>query len=140
MFWVAILLLLGRGFDLYLLVQPGLLDSPQFGIWEIAPLAVALPLAVFAFRRAFSRASPVPRQDPMLAESAIVVTSPFSLRMTDRAVPSASVSDLIVGATFIRVEGGCRGGLVFNLRLNSLLFSISTHSQSNLTTFTPHHP
>ena len=66
---VAILLLVGRAFDVYLLVQPGLMASPHFGVWEIAPFAFALPVAGLALVRAFGRAAPVPRKDPMLPES-----------------------------------------------------------------------
>ena len=69
MFWVAILLLVGRAFDLFLLIQPGLYESPHFGVWEIAPLAATVPIAVIVLMRAFGRANPVPRQDPMLGES-----------------------------------------------------------------------
>ena len=69
MFWVAILLLVGRVFDLYLLIQPGLLDSPAFGVWEIAPLVATVPVALIVLSRAFGKASPVPLKDPMLTES-----------------------------------------------------------------------
>jgi hypothetical protein len=69
MFWVAILLLVGRVFDLYLLVQPGLLDSPAFGVWELAPLAATIPVALILLSRAFGKAAAVPGKDPMLAES-----------------------------------------------------------------------
>ncbi|MHC4954566.1 MAG: hypothetical protein ACYTGZ_11820 [Planctomycetota bacterium] len=69
MFWVAILFLVGRAFDLYLLVQPGLLDSPAFGVWELAPFAATVPMLVIAFHRAFAQANPIPQKDPMLSES-----------------------------------------------------------------------
>jgi len=69
MFWVAITLLAGRAFDLYLLIQPGLRDTPALGVWELAPLAATVPLAVLLMHRAFRRAAPVPRRDPMLVES-----------------------------------------------------------------------
>jgi len=66
---VAVLLLVGRVFDLYLLVQPGLLDSPAFGLWELAPLAATVPVAIILVSRAFFSAAPVPKSDPMLGES-----------------------------------------------------------------------
>ena len=69
MFWVAILLLVGRVFDLYLLVQPGLFSSPRFGLWELAPLAAVVPVGVILAARAFRRSPPVPEADPMLVES-----------------------------------------------------------------------
>ena len=69
MFWVAILLLVGRVLDLFLLIQPGLFDTPRFGIWEFAPLAATVPIAVIVLVRAFGSAAPVPSKDPMLVES-----------------------------------------------------------------------
>jgi len=69
MIWVAILLLVGRAFDIYLLIQPGLFDTPHFGFWELAPLAATLPIAAIVLFRAFGRAAPVPSKDPMLVES-----------------------------------------------------------------------
>jgi len=69
MFWVAILLLVGRVLDLFLLIQPGLFDTPRFGIWELAPLAATVPIAVIVLMRAFGQAAPVPKHDPMMVES-----------------------------------------------------------------------
>jgi len=69
MLWIAVLLLAGRVLDVFLLVQPGLRDSPAFGIWELAPLAAAVPLTVFWMQRASRRIHAVPRRDPMLGES-----------------------------------------------------------------------
>ena len=71
---------------------------------------------------------------------AIVITSPFFLGMTDRAVPSACSSHSIIGVTLIGVEGGGRPGLVFDFRLNGVLGGIIAHLQANLTSFTPDHP
>ena len=69
MFWVAILLLVGHVLDLFLLIQPGLFDTPRFGIWEIAPLVATVPIAVIVLMLAFGSAAPVPKNDPMLVES-----------------------------------------------------------------------
>ena len=69
MLGVALLLLVGRWLDLYLLVNPALMSSPQFGVWEIAPVLMGLSLAAMAFFRVFRRGNPVPGKDPMLVES-----------------------------------------------------------------------
>ena len=69
MLGVALLLLVGRWLDLYLLVNPALMHAPHFGIWEIAPVAAGLSLAVLGFFTVFSKANPVPRRDPLLIES-----------------------------------------------------------------------
>lgn len=66
---IAVLLLVGRVLDLVLLIQPGLLEAPHFGVWEMAPLAALVPVALILLLRIFERAPPVPRGDPMLAES-----------------------------------------------------------------------
>jgi len=66
---VAVLLLAGRVLDLVLLVQPGLLDGPRFGVWELGPLAAVAAVAALALPRIFRRAPAVPERDPMLAES-----------------------------------------------------------------------
>ncbi|MHC4958020.1 MAG: hypothetical protein ACYTGN_06555 [Planctomycetota bacterium] len=69
MFWVACVLLVGHWLDLYLMVAPAIMPSPRFGVFEIGPMAVALPAMVLAFFAAFARVPPVPRGDPMLRES-----------------------------------------------------------------------
>jgi len=69
MLWIAGLLLFGRIFDLFLLVQPALRDAPTIGAWEFAPLLAAVPLAVLVVERRFFSAPPVPRHDPHLVES-----------------------------------------------------------------------
>ncbi len=55
---------------------------------------------------------------------AIVITGPFPLRMTDRAMPPTCPSHSIVGVTSIRVEGRRRLGLVFDFRLNGVFLLI----------------
>jgi hypothetical protein len=69
MLGVAALLLVGRVFDLVLLIQPGILDGPRFGVWEIGALAALVPVALILLMRTFESAPPVPSGDPMLAES-----------------------------------------------------------------------
>lgn len=67
---VAILLLVGRWLDLYLMiVAPFSPGSPPFGIWEIGPTLLALPLVVLVLLRALRLAPLVPAGDPMLGES-----------------------------------------------------------------------
>jgi hypothetical protein len=67
---VAALLLLGRWLDLYQMINPSISPGgPAVGFWEFAPLAVALPLFVFAFFRVLARARILPIRDPMLGES-----------------------------------------------------------------------
>ena len=69
MMWVAILLLFGRWFDLFLMVAPPLMPSPRVGLWEIGPMAASVPIGIMAFFAAFQRHGPIPREDPMLRES-----------------------------------------------------------------------
>ncbi len=71
---------------------------------------------------------------------AIIIPSPFFLRMTDRAVPPTGFSHSMIGVTLIGVEGGGRRGLVFDFRLNGVLGGISAHGQPNLTSFPPDQP
>jgi hypothetical protein len=67
---VCALLLVGRALDLYLdISQPALQGGPGVGPLEIAPVAAALAVFLLAFRRAYGRAAPVPRRDPMIEES-----------------------------------------------------------------------
>ncbi len=67
---VAVVVLLGRWLDLYLMVQPAAVGStPQFGLWEVAALAGAFALFILVFARAMRSAPPVPLGDPLLVES-----------------------------------------------------------------------
>lgn len=67
---VAVVVLLGRWLDLYLMVQPAAVGStPRFGLWEVAALAGAFALFILVFARAMRSASPVPLEDPLLVES-----------------------------------------------------------------------
>ncbi len=67
---VALLLLLGRWLDLYVGILPPFLPAgPALGLWEIAPLLLAVPLGLLAFDRCFRAAPPVPAGDPYLVES-----------------------------------------------------------------------
>ena len=67
---VAVVVLLGRWLDLYLMVQPatgGL--NPQFGLWEAAAMAGTFALFLLVFVRAVRNAPPVPLGDLRLTES-----------------------------------------------------------------------
>ena len=67
---VAVVVLLGRWLDLYLMIQPAAAGSnPQFGLWEVAAIAGTLAIFILVFARAFRHAPPVPLGDPFLAES-----------------------------------------------------------------------
>ncbi|MBI4906568.1 MAG: hypothetical protein HY820_23265 [Acidobacteria bacterium] len=66
----ALIVLLGRWLDIYLMTQPMSSGSaPRFGLWEIGAFTGACSLFVLIFLRAMRRALPVPMGDPMLAES-----------------------------------------------------------------------
>jgi hypothetical protein len=67
---VAVVVLLGRCLDLYLMVQPATgVPNPLFGVWEIAALAGAIVVFVLVFARSMRSAPPVPLGDSSLAES-----------------------------------------------------------------------
>ncbi len=67
---VAIVLLVGRWVDLYLMVYPSILgETPIFGVCEIAAACCGTIVGLFLVERAFSSASPVPRNDMYLPES-----------------------------------------------------------------------
>ena len=67
---VAIVVLIGRWVDLYVMVFPSTLgENPVFGIWEFASISCLLGTAGLLFFRSFATAAPVPRQDPFLSES-----------------------------------------------------------------------
>jgi hypothetical protein len=67
---VAIVILVGRWLDLYLMiVPPHAADRPHFGAWEIGPVVAAVALAGLAFLHYLRQAAPVPVRDPLLTES-----------------------------------------------------------------------
>jgi hypothetical protein len=67
---VAILLLLGRLLDLYVMIYPPLVGgAPVFGLWEGGILAGGIGLFVLVFQRHFRQAHPLPACDPFLQQS-----------------------------------------------------------------------
>ena len=67
---VAIVVLMGRWLDLYLVVFPSTLKgTPVFGLWEIAGMVLLVGAFGWLFFRSFGKASPVPTGDPLLADS-----------------------------------------------------------------------
>ncbi len=66
----AVIVLVGRWLDVYLLVMPALKMPVRFGFVEILTFAGMMALFVFAFLRSFRVADPVPANDPYLIESA----------------------------------------------------------------------
>jgi len=67
---VAVVVLIGRWIDLYVMVFPPTLGAaPVFSVWEVASICCLVGTAGFIFRRSFAAANPVPRLDPYLAES-----------------------------------------------------------------------
>jgi hypothetical protein len=67
---VALVVLVGRALDLYVMILPPFLGSaPRLGVWEIGPILGAVGLSVLLFRRAFAGAAPVPEGDPSLQRS-----------------------------------------------------------------------
>ncbi len=67
---VAVVVLLGRWVDLYVMVFPATLgETPVFGVWEVAAMCCLTGATGLLFFRAFSAAAPVPERDAYLAES-----------------------------------------------------------------------
>ena len=67
---IAVLILVGRGIDLYLMIYPPLLDSgPRIGLPEVGVLLVTVGLIGVVVVRALGGASLVPVGDPYLEES-----------------------------------------------------------------------
>ncbi|MCH8266326.1 MAG: hypothetical protein IH846_02295, partial [Acidobacteria bacterium] len=67
---VAIVMLAGRWWDVYLMIFPPLVGSaPVFGIWEVGAILGAVGLFLIVFLRAVRQAPLVPVNDPYLSES-----------------------------------------------------------------------
>ncbi len=75
---VAVVVLIGRWVDLYVMVFPSQalvppghseIGPPAFGIWEVAAIALLVGVAGTLFFRSFPYKSPVPKNDPYLPES-----------------------------------------------------------------------
>ncbi|HUS95221.1 MAG TPA: hypothetical protein VMX97_00615 [Hyphomicrobiaceae bacterium] len=67
---IAVVVLIGRWVDLYLMVFPSTIGAtPVFGIWEIASVSCLVGLFGGLFYRSFFAAAPIPRGDPLLNES-----------------------------------------------------------------------
>jgi Ni/Fe-hydrogenase subunit HybB-like protein len=65
----AVIVLIGRWLDIYLMVMPSVGNTPRIGLPEIFIFAGLLALFVFAVLGAFRSAPPIPAGDPYLAES-----------------------------------------------------------------------
>ena len=67
---VAVVVLLGRWVDLYVMMFPPVTgDTPVFGFPEVATMACVCGVAVLLFTKSFAGTRPVPKNDPYLAES-----------------------------------------------------------------------
>ena len=67
---VAVVVLIGRWVDLYIMVFPSTLGStPLFGVWEVASLGLLIGAIGWLFFRSFAKAAPVPTGDPLLGDS-----------------------------------------------------------------------
>lgn len=67
---VAVVVLIGRWVDLYLMIFPATIGAaPAFGLWEVAGICCLVGATGWLVVRSFASAPPVPRKDPNLAES-----------------------------------------------------------------------
>ncbi len=67
---IAVVVLIGRWFDLYVMVFPSVTGNvPVFGLPEIASMLCACGLSGLLFVKAFALAIPVPKNEPFLQES-----------------------------------------------------------------------
>jgi hypothetical protein len=67
---VAVVVLIGRWVDLYVMVFPSTLgENPVFGIWEVASICCLIGISGLLLFRSFAAGNAVPRQDPHLQES-----------------------------------------------------------------------
>ena len=72
----------------------------------------------------------------------VIVTRPFSLTwfVTNLLEYSSMLWQVVIGLPFIRVHGTACWGMGFYKRLKRLTVAMMTHLQTNLTTFSAHHP
>ncbi len=67
---IAVVVLVGRWVDLYLMVFPSTMGpTPLFGLWEVASVGLLVGVFAWLFFRSFAKAPPVPTGDPLLGES-----------------------------------------------------------------------
>ena len=67
---IAVVVLVGRWVDLYVMVFPPTTgDVPVFGLPELAGIACICSLGPLLFTRAFASGEPVPKNEPFLEES-----------------------------------------------------------------------
>ncbi len=67
---VAVVVLVGRWVDLYVMVFPAALGGqPVLGLWEVAAICCLAGTSGWLLFRAFAAAAPVPLRDPLLAQS-----------------------------------------------------------------------
>ena len=67
---IAVVLLIGRLMDLYVMIFPATYgEKPVIGIWELAAIVCVTTIGIWAMDRAFGSANPVPQRDPFLPES-----------------------------------------------------------------------
>jgi len=67
---IAVVVLLGRWLDLYIMIFPATVGStPVFGIWEIAAAGLVIGAFGWLFFRNFGSVPSVPKSDPLLSES-----------------------------------------------------------------------
>ena len=67
---IAIVVLIGRWFDLYLMVVPSAgSDMTVWGLWEVAAVSCLVGVGGLLIARSFATARPVPAGDPYLSES-----------------------------------------------------------------------
>ena len=67
---IAVVLLVGRWVDLWLMVSPSTMGAtPAFGLWEVAGIGCIAAILLPLLFRSFPDADPVPTNDPYLPES-----------------------------------------------------------------------
>lgn len=67
---IAVVVLIGRWVDLYVMIFPPVTgDTPVFGFPEVATMACVCGAAVLLFTRSFAGTRPIPKNDPYLSES-----------------------------------------------------------------------
>jgi len=87
---IAVLVLIGRWVDLYVMIFPATLTAtdaqgvvhalpPTFGIWEAATLLGLATATAFCLSRTFLARPPVPRSDPFLREPSLAPCNSGSL-------------------------------------------------------------